>query len=257
MLADNMLKKLSSKSVKLNTRVTKIAWKIKFPDFPNWFPEKSANLFGKKPPKLSSQVEVTYNTPDGSKSQTYDHVILTTTIPNLRPMDLSEAGLTISQHMALRQLQYGPAVKIGVKFKTAWWGEEGPYQPQFGPILGGVSQTDRLVRMVVYPPHDGGSTVLLCAHAWTKDALQLLPMLEESPETVKDLICRDLVAVHGLDPDDGYDFLSDQWVEAFNFCWASNPMTTGASSLRFIIFCWVSRPQHGHRCFWLFRTWSI
>jgi len=252
-----MLQKLNSNSVKLNTRVTKLAWRVKVPEQPYWYAEKSANLFGKKLPKWSMEVEVTYQTSDDIKSQTYDHVILTTTIPNLRPMDLSEAGLTISQHMALRQLQYGPAVKIGVKFKTAWWGEEGSYEPQFGPILGGVSHTDRLIRTVVYPPHDSQSTVLLCAHAWTKDALQLLPLLEESQETVKDLICRDLVAVHGLDFDEGYAFLCDQWVEAFSFSWSNNPMTTGASSLRFIIFCWFSRPQHGHRCFWLFRTWSI
>ena len=258
-----MLQKLDPDSVKLNARVTRVAWGPEIPvelpmgpeELPN-LPEDLPNFPELKPPTL----EVTYRTSNGiTKCQTYDHVILTTTITNLRAIDLDNAGLTIPQHMAIRQLQYGPATKFGVKFKTAWWGEEGPHQPQFGAIKGGISNTDRTVRKVVYPPHDSKSTVLLCAHAWTNDALQLIPLLnEESQDIVKDIICRDLVAIHGLDPVTGYTFLHDeQWVKAFGFSWTNDPTTTGASSLCLIIFCWVSRPQHGHRRFWPFRTWSI
>ena len=223
-----MLAKLRSNSntgsnfLRLNTCVTQIA---QDPDLPKTGP-----------------VEVTSQTHGGaSHTSTYAHVITTTTLPSLRSMNLDHARLTPSQSTALRELQYGAAAKVGVKFLTAWWEVDDPdsgLAPKFGPIKGGISYTDRMARMVVYPSHglDSGakSTVLISAYGWTNDALQLSSLFgEDSKERLKDLICRDLVAVHGLHPERGLAFLKDQWVDAFTFSWTTALNTMGVFSLGF------------------------
>lgn len=76
----------------------------------------------------------------------YSHVFATTTLSCLSLMDLNKAGLSYIQRQAIRSLAYGPAVKMGIKFKTRWWQDLKEF-----PQIGGSSYTDRPVRVVVYP----------------------------------------------------------------------------------------------------------
>lgn len=71
-----------------------------------------------------------------TKPRTYKHVISTIPLPVLRTLDIDDPALfTIQQRNAMRQLSYGPSVKIGIKFKSQWWHDLN--------IVGGQSSTDR------------------------------------------------------------------------------------------------------------------
>lgn len=87
-----------------------------------------------------------YVSVDGEKDpRRYHHVISTLPLPVLRSLDIEQARLDIHQYNALRQLQYGPSEKIGVKFKTQWWREGGlrTINGEALNIRGGQSYSDR------------------------------------------------------------------------------------------------------------------
>lgn len=95
--------------------------------------------------------------------KSYAHTVLTTTLACASQMDLTRAGLTYGQREGVRSLRYGAAVKIGIKFETRWW--------QDLAQIGGVSYTDRPIRVVVYPSYgDLGPSdkpgVLIASYAW-------------------------------------------------------------------------------------------
>lgn len=73
----------------------------------------------------------------------YGHVISTLPLPVLRSLSIDDAGLDIKQTNALRQLQYGPSEKIGVKFRTQWWRTGKDVNGQPLNIIGGQSFSDR------------------------------------------------------------------------------------------------------------------
>lgn len=79
------------------------------------------------------------------ETRRYHHVISTLPLPVLRSLDIDQARLDIRQYNALRQLQYGPSEKIGVKFRTQWW-QDGSVRTINGEalnIVGGQSYSDR------------------------------------------------------------------------------------------------------------------
>ncbi|KZT70525.1 amine oxidase [Daedalea quercina L-15889] len=186
-----------------------------------------------------AKVEVSF-VDSASKPRSYGHVISTVPLPCLRTMDLSGAWLTPSHNTALRALRYGPAVKIGVKFKTSWWTDANlmakyqQQQYQFGHIVGGQSYTDRMVRTVVYPSYGecgtgAKSTVLMVSYCWTEDANRWGALFKGcSKEETQDIILRDLVAVHGFYPDEGYKFLASQWLDSYTWSWGTEPESMGA-----------------------------
>jgi monoamine oxidase len=61
-----------------------------------------------------------------SRSQTYPAVFCTAPLSTLGIMDLSKSGIhsNYAQWSGIRELQYGPAIKIGIRFKTNWWDEK-------------------------------------------------------------------------------------------------------------------------------------
>jgi monoamine oxidase len=71
--------------------------------------------------------------------QPYSAIISTVPLPCLSLMDLTKVNINsnYAQWSAIRELQYGPATKIGIKFSTPWWETELPR-----PIHGGQSYTD-------------------------------------------------------------------------------------------------------------------
>lgn len=74
-------------------------------------------------------------------------VISTVTLSCLSVMDLTGCNIpggnndNYSQWAAMRQLQYGPSIKIGIKFTTPWWASL-----PGGSIMGGQSYTDLPIR---------------------------------------------------------------------------------------------------------------
>jgi monoamine oxidase len=80
----------------------------------------------------------------------YAAVISTTSLSCLSVMDLTgcniAGGDNYSQWAAIRELQYGPAIKIGLKFTAPWW-----ETLTTGSIVGGQSYTDLPIRTTSVP----------------------------------------------------------------------------------------------------------
>lgn len=157
--------------------------------------------------------------------RTYGSVISTLPLPVLRVLDLSRCALNPMQMNALRQLDYGPSIKVGIKFKSQWWTQE------FN-IVGGQSFTDRPIRTIVYPSYGTLepplTTVLIASYCWTYDA-ERTGSLIGTGETfydaqLKALVLRDLANVHGVD----VRRLEEEFVEIFSWDWNHDPRTMGA-----------------------------
>lgn len=172
------------------------------------------------------------------ETRRYHHVISTLPLPVLRSLDIDQARLDIRQYNALRQLQYGPSEKIGVKFRTQWW-QDGSVRTINGEalnIVGGQSYSDRCVRTVVYPSYgtslnkdatEPESTVLIASYSWTHDALRLGALIsagDKCKEQVKDLVLRDLATIHNVE----YEDLEKQYVDHFGWDWQHDEYTRGA-----------------------------
>ncbi|KAI6045465.1 hypothetical protein EDC04DRAFT_2559545 [Pisolithus marmoratus] len=158
------------------------------------------------------------------KQRVYSHVISTIPLPVLRTLDLKDAGLNVKQKNALRQFEYGPSVKIAIRFKEPWW------TTKLG-IVGGQSFTDLPIRTIVYPSYgvdsDSPSTVLIASYSWTTDAERLGSLtMPDKVEMLKGLVLRNLADAHG-DPIT-LDFLRDQFVDMDVKDWSHDAYTMGA-----------------------------
>ncbi|KDR80293.1 hypothetical protein GALMADRAFT_242628 [Galerina marginata CBS 339.88] len=156
-------------------------------------------------------------------TQQFTHVVSTIPLPVLRTVDLDAAGLDPMQSNALRQLNYGPAIKVGLQFKEAWWFTK--FQ-----IVGGQSFTDRPIRTIVYPSfgdvENGMTTTLIASYCWTEDASRMGALIDDKDgdEQLKDLVLRDLADIHDLT----VDYLREQLIECKAWSWSHNPYTMGA-----------------------------
>ncbi|KAG9124881.1 hypothetical protein FRC07_009897 [Ceratobasidium sp. 392] len=158
----------------------------------------------------------------------FSHVISTIPLPVLRTIDLKEAGLSHMQANALRELNYGPSVKIGLQFSTAWWttGTDRDGKPL--NIVGGQTYTDRPLRTVVYPSFGdvqaGKTTTLIASYCWTEDAERLGALIDKDNKVVLDLVLRELADIHNVT----VDFLRSQLIELKGWSWSHDPYTMGA-----------------------------
>ncbi|KAI5990299.1 hypothetical protein F5J12DRAFT_929879 [Pisolithus orientalis] len=177
-------------------------------------------------------VEISVN--EEPRSHVYSHVISTLPLSVLRTIDMRDAGMNVRQKNALRQLQYGPSVKIAVHFKEPWWTTK-------LDIVGGQSFTDLPIRTIVYPSYgvDSGapSTVLIASYCWTTDAERLgsLAMAEQS-EVLKELVLHSLAEAHG--PPITYEFLFDQFLDMHIKDWTYDAQTMDEidhSSVRWVV----------------------
>jgi monoamine oxidase len=158
----------------------------------------------------------------GGKEYIYSHVISTVPLPNFSFIDTSTLKMSVMQQNAIRQLQYGPSIKVGILFKTAWWKEErcGKQKP------GGQSFTDLPVRTIVYPSygHDQSSRVLIASYCWTNDAERLGNIIDNKVDGVLlDVVLRNLATVHQVDVDD----LRKEYVNHFAWNWNHDAWTGG------------------------------
>lgn len=161
----------------------------------------------------------------------YSHVVSTVPLKCLRAMDLSKLPLSTNQEYAIRQLEYGPAIKIGIQFDSAWWSTD-------LNIVGGQSFTDFPVRRVVYPsyglqgPGQDGNAVLIASYCWTDDAEFWASLIKnfnaEDPanDRLTTLVLRDLATVHGKDLED----LRKQVLDVFPWDWSASPNSMGADA---------------------------
>jgi monoamine oxidase len=68
-------------------------------------------------PGSNGQIGVIFN---GTQERDYAHVISTIPLGALQPVDLTNLDIGYAQRNAIRKLNYDPALKIGMKFKTRW-----------------------------------------------------------------------------------------------------------------------------------------
>ncbi|KAI5988635.1 hypothetical protein EDC04DRAFT_2588696 [Pisolithus marmoratus] len=161
---------------------------------------------------------------DNGKPCEYPHVISALPLPVLRTIDMKDAGMNVKQENALRQLEYGPSVKIAIHFKEPWW------TTKLG-IVGGQSFTDLPIRTIVYPSYgvdsNTPSTVLIASYCWTTDAERLSSLaMPEQQDVLKGLVLRNLAEAHG----DAitYDFLQTQFLGMHVKDWSHDALTMGA-----------------------------
>lgn len=171
-----------------------------------------------------STVEVTT---DGYRKHTYSHVISTLPLPVLRSINLDHAGLTPMQSNAIRQLRYGPSVKVGMQFRTAWWTTANDKDGRPLSIIGGQTYTDSPLRTVVYPSFGnveaGRTTTLIASYCWTDDAERLAALITTEKDVLQRLVLRELAKIHNVT----IEFLREQLIETFSWSWSIDPFAMG------------------------------
>jgi len=169
-------------------------------------------------------------TADG-KDHEYAHVISTIPIPVLRTIDLTGSNLDIVQSNALRQLQYGPSIKVGILFKETWWTTGKNKRGELFNIVGGQSYTDLPIRTIVYPSYgvdtDTPSKTLIASYCWTDDASRMGSLINTGEKTyeaqLEKLVLNNLAEVHEVT----YEYLKELCVEVFAWDWNHDPLTMG------------------------------
>jgi Flavin containing amine oxidoreductase len=140
-----------------NSRVTKVEQLFLFPHriFPN------LGRFWPRFPFFRVTIQDTQT--GNTRFEYFGHVVSTTTFAALRTINTESVTMNYEQRQAIRTLGYGPATKVGIKFTSRWWEQNG--QQQFG----GSSYTDRQSRVVVYPSYglgESGPGVLMATYNW-------------------------------------------------------------------------------------------
>ncbi|KAH9955575.1 hypothetical protein BC827DRAFT_1378989 [Russula dissimulans] len=143
-----------------------------------------------------------------TRDEYFCHVISTVSFGALRAINTEYVTMSYKQRQAIRTLGYDPAVKVGIKFTSRWWGQNG--QKQFG----GSSYTDRQSRVLVYPSYglgESGPGVLMVTYNWKQDAFRY-GALVQNPNWL-----------HKVDE----DTLRKNTLDYRAFDWCHNPYTMG------------------------------
>ncbi|KAF8572831.1 FAD-linked reductase [Ramaria rubella] len=158
----------------------------------------------------------------------FSQVISTIPLPVLRTVDLSKADLSPMQSNALRQLDYGPSVKVGMQFRTAWWTLWKDLDGNPLNIVGGQTYTDRPLRTIVYPSfgdvHGGKTTTLIASYCWTEDSIRLGALIGNNSAALSKLVLKELADIHNVDLQD----LTNQLIDTKAWSWSQDPCTMGA-----------------------------
>jgi monoamine oxidase len=187
-------------------------------------------------------MEVDIKTTRGHRKRTYAGVFNTTTLGCLKRMDLRHAGLNYATKQAIRSLGYGPAAKVGIKFKRAWWIHDlGKYSVK----MGGLGHSDLTIRTCVYPSYniyDGEdkTAVLLCSYTWQQDSERISSLMSTNADheqkvcdeaELRELLIRELVRLHKNDdmsPAELYNLINDNYIDHHAFDWYKDPNAVGA-----------------------------
>lgn len=74
-----------------------------------------------------STITLRFETPDGSRQATFDHVILALPFSVLRGLDYGQAGFDALKVAAITQLGYGTNSKLHLQFDNRYWNGTGPW----------------------------------------------------------------------------------------------------------------------------------
>jgi len=167
----------------------------------------------------------------GGETKKYSHVICTLPLPVLRTIDLTDSELDILQSNALRKLQYGPSIKVGILFTEPWWTTGKDKKGEEFNIVGGQSYTDLPIRTVVYPSYgvnsETPSNTLIASYCWTNDAERLGSLIgtgkKNYEEQLEHLVLSNLAAIHNTT----YKYLKERLVDIHSWDWNHNPSTMG------------------------------
>ncbi|KAI0697874.1 hypothetical protein BC835DRAFT_1305033 [Cytidiella melzeri] len=163
----------------------------------------------------------------------FSAVISTVPLPRLGLIDLKGCNINqnYGQWSAIRELQYGPSIKIGIRFSEPWWQKLEIGEKQVN-LAGGQSSTDMPIRTTVYPSYPEGpikSNVLIASYCWTQDAERLGAMMhgdgKADPELIE-LVFRDLADLHNV----SVEYLKGLYQpgDYFAWNWTHDPLTMGA-----------------------------
>jgi monoamine oxidase len=72
-------------------------------------------------------ITLTFKTPDGTQSETFDHVILTLPFTVLRHLDYSQAGFTKLKDRVIQELGMGTNTKLQLQFDSRYWHNRGAW----------------------------------------------------------------------------------------------------------------------------------
>ncbi|KIM41682.1 hypothetical protein M413DRAFT_444930 [Hebeloma cylindrosporum] len=179
----------------------------------------------------------------------FSHVVSTVTFAVLRTINTDGVRMNFNQREAIRALNYGHSIKVGIKFKTRWWEGNVTKAPQ----VGGASRTDRQSRVVVYPSYglnETGPGVLMVSYNWDQDAARFGALIHNtvarsehpdpsrprsaSEKVLLDQLYQDLAVLHtpnNANLEDVAKFkkmLIDDTLDFHAFNWYANPFTMGA-----------------------------
>ncbi|KZS87731.1 hypothetical protein SISNIDRAFT_470756 [Sistotremastrum niveocremeum HHB9708] len=145
---------------------------------------------------------VTYNKDGKEVSEEFSAVICTIPLPRLSFVNLHNTSMlqaNYAQWSAIRELRYGISIKIGIRFKTAWW-----ETLDSGIIKGGQSNTDFPIRNIVYPSYPAGDSkakVIIVSYCKSADADRMSAFIDKdgtADPILIDQVFRDLANVHNV-----------------------------------------------------------
>lgn len=189
------------------------------------------------------QAELDYVTSSKElKRKKYSAIFTTTTLSCLGRMDISKAGFSYDTKLAIRTLGYGPAAKVAIKFKRAWWIHD---LGQYSVKMGGLGHSDLTTRTCVYPSYniyddENKTAVLLNSYTWQQDAQRLASLMStkddhaekvKAEHALKELLIRELVRMHknnDIGEEALYKLISDNYIDHHAFDWYKEPTTAGA-----------------------------
>ena len=167
----------------------------------------------------------------------YAAIFSTTSLGCLQRIDLGELPVEhapYKQRTAIRSLHYDDSAKVAIKFRSAWWITLGGMTP-----LGGASNVDSPIRLVVYPSwmeedDPKKPAVLIGSYTWSQDAIRMSSLISKgSPngeEELMDVVLRDLADLFS-DRNITLEFLQSQIVTHHAWSWSQDPNTAGAFAL--------------------------
>lgn len=170
-------------------------------------------------PREQPQVAVTIN--HEAQPRVYDHVVSTLPFGCLRLVDTKGCRMPFELQQAVQSLQYGPSVKVAMRFSTRWWETVQNHR-------GGVSRTDRPTRIVVYPSYgiNTDAATMIVSYTWTQDALRNAAFVKGSvaDKVLRDSILSDLAEMHEVQ----YEWLLDQYQDHHAWSWDNSEFCVGA-----------------------------
>jgi hypothetical protein len=184
-------------------------------------------------------VDITASGPCGPRGFRCHGLLNTTTLGRLRQMDLTKAGLNYATTQAIRSLGYGPASKVAIKFKRAWWIHDlGEYSIK----RGGLGHSDLNLRTCVYPSYniydpDNSTAVLLYSYTWQQDAQRIGALTCSNPdhrqkvaeeEELKTPLIRELARMHRNDDmtdQQVFDLINNNYLDHHAHDWGHDPNT--------------------------------